>query len=578
MVFFFISLVAGALTVLAPCILPLLPVVIGSSASGRNRSTPYVVVGSLSLSVLIFTYLLKVSTAFIMIPAQFWSYFSGVIIILFGLVLLFPRVWERAPGVAHLAARSNKLIGVGYQKHGFWGDVLVGAALGPVFSTCSPTYFVILASVLPVSRFLGAVYLLGYIIGLSMALLPIALLGERFASRLSGFANPESKLKKGLGIMFVVLGILIVTGYEKKLETAILDSGFFDVTKAEHYLLEQVDLPTSGPETESAPASTPEVLILTPEPLPTTVASTSPVVGQAPQITPMPAPEARADLPKYQEIVNPAGFVNTDGITVGELIGKKVVLVDFLTYSCINCQRTFPYLRTWYEKYKDRGLEIVGIHTPEFAFEKNIDNVRAAMEKFGIKYPIVLDNNYATWNAYGNRFWPRKYLIDIHGNVVYDHIGEGAYVETEMKIRELLDERARVLAEKIPTINEPLAALNVPLSVSQAQSQEIYFGSARRDPNSGLKLEGDWQSMPEYAEAAGANARIIFPYRAAKVFMVAEADEPAEVEVYRDGNLIQTITVKASQLYTLIDGAEAGEYTLELHVPAGVRLYTLTFG
>ena len=133
----------------------------------------------------------------------------------------------------------------------------------------------------------------------------------------------------------------------------------------------------------------------------------------------------KQDGKPYNEITKPSGFVNTPStssgqatpITIGELVGKKVILVDFMTYSCINCQRTFPYLNAWYEKYKDRGLEIVGIHTPEFAFEKNIENVREAMRKFGIRHPVVLYNDYGTWGAYGNQYWPRKYLIDIYGNI-----------------------------------------------------------------------------------------------------------------------------------------------------------------
>src|SRR3989344_15985 len=191
----------------------------------------------------------------------------------------------------------------------------------------------------------------------------------------------------------------------------------------------------------------------------------------------------------YKEIAGPAGFVNTgknaDGtdkaISIGALVGKKVILIDFLTYSCINCQRTFPYLNAWYETYKDRGLEIVGIHTPEFAFEKDIDNVREAMKNFGIKHPIVLDNDYATWRAYGNQYWPRKYLIDIYGNIVYDHIGEGAYEETEMKIRELLLERAEVLGLNKPDTNEELAASQMPEGENTARSPETYFGSLRNE-------------------------------------------------------------------------------------------------
>ena len=136
-----------------------------------------------------------------------------------------------------------------------------------------------------------------------------------------------------------------------------------------------------------------------------------------------------------KEITTPDGFINTDGkpVTIGEFVGKKVVLLDIWTYSCINCQRTTPYLNAWYEKYKDDGLVIIGLHTPEFEFEKVYQNVLDATNRLGIKYPVVLDNDYSTWNAYQNRFWPRKYLIDIDGFVVYDHIGEGAYEETETK-------------------------------------------------------------------------------------------------------------------------------------------------
>ncbi len=240
-----VSFIAGVLTVLAPCILPLLPVVIGSSmagqaASGRNRTTPYVVVGSLALSIIIFTYALKASTAFIMVPPQFWTYLSGGILTLFGIILIFPTIWEKIPGLGRLALSSNKLVGAGYQKKSFWGDALIGAALGPVFSTCSPTYFVILASVLPASFFLGTTYLLAYTLGLSLILLLIALLGQRFANRLIAFSDSRGWFKRGVGVLFILIGIAIASGYEKKLEVKILDSGFFDITKIEQRLLERV--------------------------------------------------------------------------------------------------------------------------------------------------------------------------------------------------------------------------------------------------------------------------------------------------------------------------------------------------
>lgn len=238
--FLAVAFLAGVLTVLAPCILPLLPVVIGSSASGRSRWTPYTIVGSLAVSIIVFTYVLKASTVLIAIPPEFWSYLSGGILGVFGLTLLFPELWERAPGLSRLSAGSNRLMGSGFKRKNFLGDIIIGAALGPIFSTCSPTYFVILASVLPVSFALGTAYLISYVLGLSLVLLLVALLGQRFADRLAWASDPRGAFKRGIGVLFLILGLLIVTGYEKKIETAILDGGYFDITKVEQLLLQKV--------------------------------------------------------------------------------------------------------------------------------------------------------------------------------------------------------------------------------------------------------------------------------------------------------------------------------------------------
>ena len=558
-----ISFLSGVLTVLAPCILPLLPVVIGASASGRSPKTPYIVVGSLALSIILFTFLLKVSTLFIMIPPELWAYLSGGIIMLFGLMLFSPGYWERIPGIALLSRNSNELVGAGYKKKTLWGDVMIGAALGPVFSTCSPTYFVILASVLPASFGLGTLYLFAYTFGLSLVLLLAGLLGDRFTQQLSQLADAHGKFKRGIGVFFILLGVAIISGYEKQLETKILESGYFDVTKIEQLLLQQI-----GSEPVVAFVKTP-----------------------------------------YTEIVDPSGFVNTEPLTIRELIGKKVVLVDFLTYSCINCQRTFPYLNAWYEKYKDQGLEIVGIHTPEFAFEKDIDNVRAAMKRFGITHPIVLDNDYGTWNAYENRYWPNKYLIDIHGNVVYQHIGEGAYEETETKIKELLAERAALFGD-VTKNDDRLVSSAIEGMINEGRSPETYFGSHRNEflangdalragaqtfslPNTikqnKLYLVGVWNITPEYAESSGA-ASVYYKYNAREVFIVGDASIPTEMEVFQDGARVGisagedvdeagTVVIKESRLYKLIRNNVPGEHTLELRIKEnGVRLYALTFG
>lgn len=236
-----VSFLAGVLTVLAPCILPLLPVVIGSSVGGRSKVTPFVVIGSLALSVLFFTYILKASTALISIPTYVWGYVSGSILLVFGLVLLFPSLWERLSFVRQTSVGANKLVGEGHQKKSIWGDVLVGAALGPVFSSCSPTYFVILATVLPASFFLGTLYLLAYIAGLVSVLILIALLGQRVTSKLQLVADSHGWFKRGLGLLFLIVGLFIFTGFDKKVETWVLERGYIDgVLQFEQNLLEDV--------------------------------------------------------------------------------------------------------------------------------------------------------------------------------------------------------------------------------------------------------------------------------------------------------------------------------------------------
>ena len=171
-------------------------------------------------------------------------------------------------------------------------------------------------------------------------------------------------------------------------------------------------------------------------------------------------PDKADRYPEAKELVGISGYLNGPEFELADYIGKKVILIDFWTYTCINCQRTFPYLRDWWKKYEDDGLLIVGVHTPEFEFERDRANVESAIDRFGIKWPVVQDNDYATWRAYRNQYWPRKYLIDVDGYVVYDHIGEGGYDETEQRIQELLSE---LMERKGSTaaLDESIAALEM---------------------------------------------------------------------------------------------------------------------
>jgi thiol-disulfide isomerase/thioredoxin len=317
--------------------------------------------------------------------------------------------------------------------------------------------------------------------------------------------------------------------------------------------------------------------------------------------------------PVAPEITKPSGYLNTGGqpVRIADYRGKKVVLVDFWTYSCINCMRTTPYLNAWYDKYKDQGLEIVGVHTPEFAFEHVIDNVAKAIAEEGIKYPVVLDNDYATWNAFKNQYWPRKYLVDIDGYIVYDHAGEGDYDVTEQEIQKALEERSRVLRENEAVAGGIVAPPDVTaIDFGRVGSPESYFGSARNQylgngtpgasgshtfsaPQSPslnrLYLAGTWDIAEESAQSKSAGS-IIYRYSAKNVYLVMSSHKGNTVTILLDGKPVGlqggedvredgTVFVQENRLYKLVGGSDYAEHTLEIKVDGpGLEAYAFTFG
>jgi cytochrome c biogenesis protein CcdA/thiol-disulfide isomerase/thioredoxin len=566
MLFLLISFVAGVLTVLAPCILPLLPVIIGGSAAGGSNKRAYTIIGSLIISIVIFTLLVKVSSVFLNVSPEFWKIFSGGILILLSVSYIFPSLWEKIPYLGKLSVSSNKALGKGFQKNTLWGDVLAGAALGPVFSTCSPTYFVILATVLPASFILGIVYLTAYALGLGIVLLLISLLGQRFADRLDVLSDPQGKFKKIIGALFLIVGLAIISGFDKKLSTTLLDAGFFDVTKVEQKLLEKVNIGQSESDTAEEQA-----------------------IGDI----------ELKNQGKYKELTGISGYLNTDGkeIKLSDYVGKKIILLDIMTYSCINCQRTVPYLNDWQKKYEDKGLVIIGIHAPEFAFEKNIKNVQKELvEKQGVEFPVVLDNDFTTWKAYKNQYWPHKYIIDINGDIVYDHIGEGAYAETEKVIQKLLE----TLPENSSGVSEGTTSFNFG-DLRKVSSRETYLGYERMDyitnpidracadavcdytlqksQKNTFSFGGKWKVENERS-LAQKGSKLRYSFDAAKFHLVAGAPVGAKLKVTLDGTMVKMVDVREQTLYTLADfGQDYGQHTIEIEVVSGnPELYAITFG
>jgi cytochrome c biogenesis protein CcdA/thiol-disulfide isomerase/thioredoxin len=567
------SFLAGVLTSLAPCILPLLPVIIGSSVINskdihKNRWKPYVIALSLAISVIIFTLLLKVSSLFIGIDPSVWLYISGGIVILIGINMFFPMLWTRVSIAIGLEVGSNKLLSKALHRTGFGGAILTGAALGPVFSSCSPVYALVLATVLPVNLALGIIYILAYTLGLGLALLAISLVGRRLITKLKWAVNPNGIFQKVLAIILVVVGLMIITGYDKKFQTWVAPYLPFDTTIVEQSLLPK----NSG-------------------------SNTTPLLTKKSfNVVPYTAPE----------LTGIVDWVNSDPQTLTSLRGK-VVLIDFWTYSCINCQRTQPYLNKWYDTYQKDGFIIIGVHAPEFAFEKVKSNVKNAVIDEGIKYPVALDNNFSTWNAYSNQYWPAKYLIDKDGQVRYTHFGEGDYDQTEIAIQTLLQESGKSING---TVNNTASSA----AMAPGQTPETYLGYSRgeRFQNSNQfkadlsvsytlskqtnadnwSLGGQWQINSQQAVASGHDSHLSFNFSAKEVYLVMDGPSDIPITLTLNGNPVTAtsnggsdvdangqVHLGGARLYKIISLPHfASNQMLDISVPSGVSVNAFTFG
>ena len=313
--------------------------------------------------------------------------------------------------------------------------------------------------------------------------------------------------------------------------------------------------------------------------VPETRAGTLPVLGRAPEIQ------------GTQEWFN-----TPDGrsLKLEELRGE-VVLIDFWTYSCINCIRTLPHLKAWHDRYRDAGLTLIGLHAPEFPFERDADNVASAIRQNGLEYPVAQDNEFITWSAYGNQFWPAKYLIDSRGRVRYTHFGEGEYDETERAIRTLLREAGRDdLGDRTAARSESASATATPETyVGSARAErfvngplvdgprafEFGEGLAAQLPVHHAALDGRWRVEPERSVAAAAGSRLHLRFAARKVFLVLGTKGGAQsVRVKVDGRRHRVVRVTEHTLYELVQLPRAGEHLLTLDVPKGVEAYAFTFG
>jgi cytochrome c biogenesis protein CcdA/thiol-disulfide isomerase/thioredoxin len=562
------AFLAGILTILAPCVLPLLPVIIGGSVTGDNKDKrrPFLIAGSLAVSLILFTVLLKATTLLINIPPAAIMYFSGGILIVLGLATLFPIFYATILARSGIEHRAQSFLGSGTKnRNEFIGPIIIGAALGPVFSSCSPVYGYILATILPAHFATAMSYIISYVLGLALVLLAVGYYGQRLTSRLKFASNPNGYFQRSLGVLFVLVGIMVFTGFGTKIQVYAANHSPFKFDALSAKLIPKSAGQRAINDTELY----------------------------------------NVQSYKAPEIVGIQDWINSNPQTLASLKGK-VVLIDFWTYSCINCIRTLPYTQGWYDTYKKDGFVVIGVHAPEFAFEKVLSNVQAATKEYKLTYPIALDNDLATWNAFQNQYWPAEYLIDRDGNVRRQHFGEGKYDETEKAIRGLLSEGTTTtkLSSKL------VASSNNPVPVDQQQTPETYLGYGRAQTYSGSptlaskpsqnysfardllpsqwSLSGEWRVDQEKI-TAGKNAKLRLNFTAKNVYLVTGSTTASPLSVSIGGKPIAasdagsdvvdgTVTVQMNKLYRLASFKQLTSGVMELSVAGGTDLNAFTFG
>jgi cytochrome c biogenesis protein CcdA/thiol-disulfide isomerase/thioredoxin len=561
------AFIAGLLTVLAPCVLPLLPIIIGGSVTGdtKDKRRPLIIAVSLAISLIIFTLLLKATTIFINVPPQFITYFSGGVIIALGILTLFPFFYAKLIAKVGIESSTQKALGKSFQnKNSIVGPIVTGAVLGPVFSSCSPVYAYILASVLPVDFGKAIAYIISYVLGLSLLLLLIGYYGQRFIGKLKFASNPRGWFQKVIGVIFILVGVLVITGGSQGLQTYISEHTPFNFDGISSKFL---------PKTKNSITSS-GLFNIKPY--------------QAPQFTGL------------------QGWINSNPQQLTQLRGK-VVLVDFWTYSCINCIRNNPYLENWYNTYKSYGFEVIGIHAPEFSFEKVKSNVASAVMAQHITYPVGLDNNYSTWNVFNNQSWPTSYLINSKGQIVRVHSGEGEYVQEEQAIRQLLTNDGANLG----AVKSTVSTNYVP--ITSRQTPETYLGTQRATDYTGMpalaaapeatftlsnsltnnnwSLGGTWQVNQQQIVAEG-NSTLNIKVAGKNVYLVGGSSTPQNITVTLNGKPIKQtgdagadvdsnsqVKIGASKLYRIVSYTKftSGD-VLQLSVPNGIGLNVFTFG
>lgn len=529
-----LAFLEGLALIISPCILPILPIILSASFEGSKKRPLGIILGFI-VCFSLFTFFARQLVLYTGVDLMLIRYISYALLILFGIVMLSTRLTEKFTIFTQkLTATGSNLSSVNNTQGGFVSGVAFGCLVGVIWTPCAGPILaaIIVQTVIQQTTLSSFLTIVSFGVGAGVPMLLIALFGRAIISQFSFFKTHTKQIRQTLGAIIILAVVYMI--YVEQFPTTSVPSNIISLNQ--------------------------EKLI-------------------NPIARPYPAPR----------IEGITEWINSKPLMLEQLKGK-VVLIDFWTYSCINCIRTFPYLKNWYAKYHDKGLVILGVHAPEFEFEKNADNVKNAVQKYGILYPVALDNHFTTWQNYANRYWPAHYLIDKQGNVVYTHFGEGEYDVTENNIRFLLGLNKM---RQVP-VAEP---------VNENQTPETYLGFARMQgfasPEKVMKglssiytyptelktnhwaLKGSWRIELDKAISTKANAEVEMHFNAKNIFVVMGSATifPIKVKILFNGQTIKEITVDKHQLYETLSLKNVTDGVLQLIAEQpGLEVYTFTFG
>ena len=567
------AFLAGVVTVLSPCILPVLPVVLSGSVDG-GKKRPWGIIAGFISSFTVFTLTLGLITRALGIPADALRIVAGLTILVFGIVMVVPSLKERFSSFAGTLSTKEQGRHAGGKKtaNGFGPGFALGTSLGLVWTPCvGPIMASVIALSISGQTDMGSVFItLAFSAGTAVPLLLIMKGGRELLNRFSFLASNTDRIQRLFGALMMLTAVALFTGADRQFQTWVLDifpnygTGLTAMEERES-VRQALDL--RGPDSQG------------------------------------PIPDFSEDYYKSAGQADPLSlgsgvWINSPPLASSDLQGK-VILIDFWTYSCINCLRTLPYLRAWHEKYAEAGLVIIGVHSPEFAFERSETNVRKATSSLGVSWPVVMDNDFGIWQAYSNRYWPAHYLYGTDGKLVQKHFGEGAYEETERLIQSLLGISASVTAADI-TDSAPIA---------KDRSPETYLGYGRMDRFSspatlkkdlpaeyGLPaqdmaldhwgLEGVW-TVGYQSVVPEAGAALVFHFEAAEVYLVMNPlpGEPDLAFVTVDGRPAEGADVQSGvlnldgdRLYRIFQDTEPVTGIIRIEFRGRAEVYAFTFG